>query len=66
MSERSELYDLAIIGGGIVGLAFAYEITRRQPALSVVLLEKEQDIACRRRPTLTLKSARTLDGVINS
>ncbi|MDA9521515.1 hydroxyglutarate oxidase [Bradyrhizobium sp. CCBAU 11434] len=38
-------HDLAIIGGGIVGLATALEITERVPGLSVVVLERENDVA---------------------
>jgi L-2-hydroxyglutarate oxidase len=38
MSER---YDVVIIGGGIVGLAVAREITRRFPRLRLGVLEKE-------------------------
>jgi (S)-2-hydroxyglutarate dehydrogenase len=34
-------YDVIIIGGGIVGLAVALEITKRFPRLSLLLLEKE-------------------------
>ncbi|WP_082540535.1 L-2-hydroxyglutarate oxidase [Pseudolabrys sp. Root1462] len=37
--------DIAIIGGGIVGLATAREILRRFPELSVVVLEKEDRLA---------------------
>ncbi len=33
--------DLAIVGGGIVGLAVARELTRRHPELSLVVLERE-------------------------
>jgi L-2-hydroxyglutarate oxidase len=40
-----DTYDLAVIGGGIVGLATALEITRRYPHLSLVVLEKETDVA---------------------
>ncbi|CAM5762269.1 hydroxyglutarate oxidase [Labrys miyagiensis] len=39
------VYDLAVIGGGIVGLATALEVTRRYPALSVAVLEKEDGLA---------------------
>ncbi|TPL43556.1 L-2-hydroxyglutarate oxidase [Mesorhizobium sp. B2-4-6] len=38
-------HDLAIIGGGIVGLATAREVTRRFPGLSIVILEREDDVA---------------------
>jgi L-2-hydroxyglutarate oxidase len=41
----SGLYDLAIIGGGIVGLATAYQFTRRFPGRRVVILEKEARLA---------------------
>ena len=37
--------DVAIIGGGIVGLATADQLTRRAPGLRVVVLEKESDVA---------------------
>jgi len=36
--------DIAIVGGGIVGLASAYQITQRFPQLRVVLLEKESRV----------------------
>ncbi len=38
-------YDLAIVGAGIVGLATAREFLLRQPALRVIVLEKEPTIA---------------------
>jgi L-2-hydroxyglutarate oxidase LhgO len=38
-------YDLAIIGGGIVGLATAYRLLQRSPDLRLVVLEKENDVA---------------------
>ncbi len=38
-------YDLAVVGGGIVGLATAREFLARQPNLRVVVLEKEPTIA---------------------
>jgi len=37
--------DVAIIGGGIVGLATAYRLTQRFPKARLVLLEKEVDLA---------------------
>src|SRR5436309_4567024 len=38
-------YDLAIIGGGIVGLATAYQILRRKPGIRLAVLEKEPELA---------------------
>ncbi len=37
--------DVAIIGGGIVGLATAYRLTERFPDKNVILLEKEAELA---------------------
>jgi (S)-2-hydroxyglutarate dehydrogenase len=37
--------DVAIIGGGIVGLATGYQLSRLYPGKSVVLLEKEAGLA---------------------
>src|SRR5256885_10089619 len=45
MSESDHLWDVGIIGGGIVGLATAYELTRRYPGNTVVVLEKERALA---------------------
>ncbi|HSQ54716.1 MAG TPA: L-2-hydroxyglutarate oxidase [Gemmata sp.] len=38
-------FDLAVVGGGIVGLATAYRFTRRFPGRRVVVLEKEAGVA---------------------
>src|SRR5262245_4428727 len=38
-------FDLAVVGGGIVGLATAYRFTRRFPGKRVVVLEKEARVA---------------------
>lgn len=38
------MLDVAIIGGGIVGAACAYELSRYR--LSVAVLERENDVAC--------------------
>src|SRR5689334_8495927 len=35
------MYDITIIGGGIVGLSIGWTITRRHPDKRVLLLEKE-------------------------
>ncbi len=38
-------YDFCIVGGGILGLATAMDLLRRQPGSSVLLLEKERLLA---------------------
>ena len=43
MSENN--FDLAIIGGGIVGLATAYKLSTRHPQKKIVLFEKEKEVA---------------------
>ena len=37
-------YDVAIIGGGIVGLASAFKILERHPGMKLVILEKEANV----------------------
>lgn len=37
--------DVAIVGGGIVGLATAWQLTRQYPEKRVLVLEKEADLA---------------------
>jgi L-2-hydroxyglutarate oxidase len=39
------VHDVAIIGGGIVGLATAYHLSRQYPDQSVIVLEKEDHVA---------------------
>jgi L-2-hydroxyglutarate oxidase len=38
-------FDIAVIGGGIVGLASAYKITLSHPDIRIVVLEKEDKLA---------------------
>jgi L-2-hydroxyglutarate oxidase LhgO len=45
MSAQETTYDIAIIGGGIVGLATALALTQRHPNLKLALLEKESTVA---------------------
>jgi L-2-hydroxyglutarate oxidase LhgO len=42
---EKEIYDVAIVGAGLVGLASARELLIRQPGLRVVVLEKEPALA---------------------
>ncbi len=44
-SPASERADIAVVGGGILGLAVARELGRRNPAASVCVLEREREIA---------------------
>jgi L-2-hydroxyglutarate oxidase LhgO len=39
------MYDIAVIGGGIVGLSFAMQACEQFPGLRVLILEKENDVA---------------------
>jgi L-2-hydroxyglutarate oxidase len=40
-----QAFDLAVVGGGIVGLATAYQFSRRFPGRRVAVLEKEARVA---------------------
>src|SRR3990172_12592224 len=41
----SQTYDVIIIGGGILGLATAMELSARYPSQRVAVVEKEQGLA---------------------
>jgi (S)-2-hydroxyglutarate dehydrogenase len=43
--ENNELFDVAIIGGGIVGAATLYKLQLRNPELKIVLIEKEKALS---------------------
>jgi L-2-hydroxyglutarate oxidase len=43
--ENNDLFDVAIIGGGIVGAATLYKLQLRNPSLKIVLIEKEDALA---------------------
>ena len=45
MTPAVTAYDLTVIGGGIVGLATALELTERYPDLRLALVEKEAGVA---------------------
>ena len=42
---NSPNYDVAIVGGGIIGLATALELVNRYPRCRVAVVEKEQELA---------------------
>jgi L-2-hydroxyglutarate oxidase len=39
------MYDITVIGGGIVGLATALRIKEQRPGLKILILEKENEVA---------------------
>jgi L-2-hydroxyglutarate oxidase len=41
----SKVHDFCVVGGGIVGLATALTLLQRRPGSSVVVVEKENDVA---------------------
>ena len=44
-ASLSSSCDVAIVGGGIVGLAAAQELIQRKPGLKITLVEKENELA---------------------
>lgn len=44
-TTATQVYDYAVIGGGIVGLATAMSLLRERPGSSLVVLEKEDAVA---------------------
>ncbi|MDZ4852679.1 MAG: L-2-hydroxyglutarate oxidase [Pirellulaceae bacterium] len=45
MNQLPSTTDVLVVGAGIVGLATAYQLTKRQPALHVTVIEKEPTVA---------------------
>ena len=41
----SDLFEVVVIGGGIVGLSTAHELLKRRPQLRLAVLEKEPELA---------------------
>ena len=44
-SVESQQYDVAIVGGGIIGLSTAMQLLERSPDLSIAVIEKEERLA---------------------
>lgn len=44
-SMDSPSYDVAIVGGGIIGLATALQLTRQHPGCRLAVIEKEEELA---------------------
>ncbi|MDG2389589.1 MAG: L-2-hydroxyglutarate oxidase [Planctomycetaceae bacterium] len=45
MNTSTPIYDVAVVGGGIVGLATAWQFQQKYPDRSLILLEKESEVA---------------------
>jgi len=43
--ENNNTFDIAIIGGGIIGAATLYKLQKRNPKLNIVLIEKEEKLS---------------------
>ena len=43
--ENKKIYDITIVGGGIVGAATAYKLQLKYPGLTILLIEKEPHLA---------------------
>ena len=44
MGGTGERYEVAVVGGGIVGLATAYAVLSHSPSTSLLLIEKEDSL----------------------
>ena len=45
MKDENEIFDVAVVGGGIVGLATAYKLNLSFPEKKILVLEKEKEVA---------------------
>jgi L-2-hydroxyglutarate oxidase len=45
VTEPPARCDVAVVGGGIIGLAVARELLRRRPDAAVVVFEREAEVA---------------------
>jgi hypothetical protein len=54
------VYDVAIVGGGIVGLATAREVQGRFPHMKVVVLEKEADVSLHQSGYVSMPACRAM------
>ena len=45
MSTRPATYQVAVVGGGLIGLATAYRLLERRPGMSVMVVDKEARVA---------------------
>ena len=43
--NQEKIYDIAIVGGGIVGVATLYQMQLKFPQLKILLIEKEDHLA---------------------
>jgi L-2-hydroxyglutarate oxidase len=43
--ENQNIYDITVVGGGIVGVATAYKIQLKYPQLKIIVIEKEKHLA---------------------
>jgi L-2-hydroxyglutarate oxidase len=45
IESRRGIYDMAVVGAGIVGLAFARELLNRRPETRLVILDQAESVA---------------------